>query len=92
MDKNKIERIKQEARKIFKAEEDAIVYLYGRWLDEREYEDFKEYAEAMKKLLPEGYVFESASKRPFGMTVKLPSGFHVRLSVNSTQYSYKVTA
>lgn len=40
-------------------------YLEGRWQDEHEYEDFKEYIANIKTVLPEGAVFVSLTKKPF---------------------------
>ena len=40
--------------------------LYGRWLDEREYEDFADYATAMSKLMPDCFKFVKGTKQPFG--------------------------
>lgn len=47
---------------------DRLWYLYNRWLDEREYEDFKDYEAELKKLAetaPE-IEFKKGVKRPFG--------------------------
>lgn len=47
-------------------------YLYDRWQDEREYEDFKDYTAEMKALLLDAdptAKFIKSSKRPFGCTV-----------------------
>ena len=47
-----------------------LIYLYGRWLDEREYEDFNEYIDFMKsnfeKLNITDSKFIKAGKHPFG--------------------------
>jgi len=51
-----------------------ICYLAGRWQDEKEYEDFKDYADHMKELcrthLPTS-IFIKGNKRPFGFNVKV---------------------
>lgn len=45
-------------------------YLYARWMDEKEYEDFNEYAKQMKLLVKDTpAIFIKASKRPFGFTI-----------------------
>lgn len=31
---------------------DTFIYLYERWQDEKEYEDFEEYVQAMRKSIP----------------------------------------
>lgn len=51
----------------FHATFDNIGYLYSRWLDEREYEDFADYEKYAKQLLPDGFFFIKMTKRPFGM-------------------------
>lgn len=48
-----------------------LCYLYSRWLDEREYEDFAEYAKVMSTMLPAEMTFGKASKRPFGFTFSM---------------------
>ena len=47
--------------------------LHERWLDERKYEDFKDYEEVMKKSIEdiEGVKFIKGSKRPFGFIVSI---------------------
>lgn len=48
-----------------------ISRLYGRWLDERQYEDINEYYEVLKKELPKWAVPLGMSKRPFGIRFKI---------------------
>lgn len=50
--------------------------LCGRWACEKEYEDFAEYAEVIKKNMPEGGEFVKATKRPFGVVYKAPAVSH----------------
>ena len=47
--------------------------LYGRWLDEREYEDFADYEAVMKKTVGnvKGVTFVKGNKRPFGFTIQI---------------------
>lgn len=61
-----------KARALLKDEQFAefMYNLYCRWLDEREYEDFADYATAIKKNLSAGIEFVKAHKRPFGLTFK----------------------
>lgn len=40
-------------------------YLYGRWQDEKEYEDFEEYRKAMAQKLPPGSEVLAFTKAPF---------------------------
>ncbi len=41
--------------------------MYGRWLDESKYENFDDYIEAAKALLPQDFKFVKMTKRPFMM-------------------------
>lgn len=43
--------------------------LYSRWLDEREYEDFKDYAKVMEERF--GLRFVRATERPFGCVIRV---------------------
>lgn len=43
-------------------------YLYGRWQDEKQYEDFADYVASMKTCLPKDAVFLTMTKRPFQVT------------------------
>jgi len=63
---------------------DNLFALQSRWLDEREYEDFDEYVEVMKKHVPEGYEFVKANKSPFGYTVKCKLGHKLQVKVATT--------
>jgi hypothetical protein len=65
--------------------------LYARWAEEKQHEDFNEYAEVLKKACPVGVEFVKATKSPFGMVIK-PAGFpySVQLLVNSKNFGWKV--
>lgn len=57
--------------------------LHARWAEEREYENFDDYAEAISKRLPPD-VFIKATKRPFGAIVRPKDfPFDVQISVTS---------
>jgi hypothetical protein len=65
---------------------DRLGYLAGRWSDEKEYEDFKEYEVEMKKMMPDKFTFVKGTKRPFGVNFKIadrPETFFVRVSVSA---------
>ena len=48
-----------------------VDYLEGRWQDEREYEDWTDYVESMRKVVEKnGLVFKSAGKNPFGVVAE----------------------
>lgn len=83
---------------IFDAMRDRIVYLYGRWQDEKEYEDWKDFVTEMKKEI-EAISMEKditlsvigCNKRPFGITFSMPhesNAYLVRFKINSSSYSW----
>jgi len=51
-----------------------LVYLYGRWCDEHEYEDINDYLTNFKQLVPDAI---KAHKRPFGFSVQCDDGVMV---------------
>lgn len=59
---------------------DVFANLYARWQDEREYEDFAEYAKVAKTIIPADCAFVSMTKRPFALTMKHTSGALIRLT------------
>jgi hypothetical protein len=46
-----------------------LCYLYERWQDEKEYEDWAEYAAVMSGMF--GELFVRATKRPFGCVIRV---------------------
>lgn len=78
---------KESWKNITQSEEkqERLFYLYGRWQDEKEFEDFKEYEDDMKKC------FENAikgTKRPFGVKIQCSDGvlhIHVKRKGNYLQ-------
>ncbi len=68
--------------------------LYGRWLDEQEYEDIKDYGDVIKKTLPEGLTMLKMTKRPFGFQCEAPE-FPARMfaiTMTVTAVKWKVIA
>lgn len=57
--------------------------LWARWQDEKEYEDINDYAEPIKAHLPQGFVLEKMTKRPFG--------FHFSLTHFKATYALTMT-
>ena len=51
-----------------------LVYLYGRWCDEHEYEDINDYLTNFKQVVPDAI---KAHKRPFGFSVQCDDGVMV---------------
>ena len=49
---------------------DKFSYLYHRWQDEKEYEDFSDYVDCMMKVMPNSAILVGGSEEPFGVTFK----------------------
>lgn len=78
-----------KAASIYKSMENVMTNLYGRWLDEKEYEDFSNYADVMKKEISGlGGEFVAASKRPFGFKYAL-AGATYQMTISARSYNYK---
>ena len=71
----KDDKVKTLAEKVFDGVGDLMGYLCGRWMDEREYEDFSDYEKAMKSEVEkfDGATFVKGTKRPFGFHFKADS-------------------
>ena len=72
--------------------QERLGYLYSRWQDEGQYEDFKEYGIAMHKastaLKMKGLTFVKATKRPFGLLVELEA-VQYQIGVNASSIYFK---
>lgn len=73
---------------LYKSAADTLGYLYNRWQDEREYEDFADYENEMRKLLPAGFVFWRGTKRPFGFRFMLDGNAYA-LEMTGRKYGWK---
>jgi hypothetical protein len=72
-----------EARTLsdFIAKHDKLTYLKGRWLDEREYEDFAEYKKIIKQIFEDaGYSVQS-----------IGASFTFKVSKNNAKLEAKLT-
>lgn len=51
-----------------------LEYLYERWQDEKEYEDWGEYEKVMMKMVEDlpNIVYNRSWQKPFGLIVRLP--------------------
>jgi len=75
---------------------DTLSYLYFRWKDEMEYEQFSDYAtrmnvvfsEKIKEIPMKNAVFVRGQKRPFGFQYDF-EGWRVTLSANSREIKWK---
>lgn len=62
-----------------------LVYLYERWLDEREYEDIGDYLATIQTVVPGAY---KMTKRPFGFKVRCEDGeIHVTFKIKGNYVS-----
>ena len=87
---------KAKATFLFNAMQNTFDMLFGRWQDEKQYEDFKEYEAYFKKMFDqfikevkmENAVFLKASKRPFGITFDF-EGWRFDFTATSREYRWK---
>ena len=57
-------------------------YLACRWLDEKDYEDIREYQKVLEKLVPDYVTITKMTRRPFGF----------RFMIDGREFFYKVFA
>lgn len=80
---------KETALKLFNDLEGLMSALYGRWLDEREFESIDDYSVNIKKhIVGIGGEFVKMVKRPFGFVYTL-GGATYQITINSSRYDYK---
>jgi len=72
--------------RIVEQKQNELFYLYQRWQDEREYEDFADYTAQMKTYFPD-FEFLKFNKRPFGFVARLKCGLAYQVKVNSNSLS-----
>jgi hypothetical protein len=83
---------------LFNAMQKTMEMLWGRWQDEKEYEDFQDYVdhlnkvlEAMKKqTMTTNAVFVKMQKRPFQFVFDF-EGWRVSFKMTARQYSWRAT-
>ena len=83
------EKFNKVGDRLVKKCQERLIEWYVRWSDEKEYEDWNDYVEAMKKIIPEDIEFVSASKRPFGFTVKITDTIGLSIGINSRTMTLK---
>lgn len=78
--------------RVMNSSADRLGYLWSRWQDEKEYENFGDYEAEMKKLAsahPE-IEFIRAGKRPFGFTARYRElSVNIVFSVTGSGVKYK---
>jgi hypothetical protein len=65
---------------------DFFGYLYGRWQDEKEYEDFQEYIDAVENRL--GLPIERMTKRPFEAVIFASRDWFIYFKATSRHIEY----
>jgi len=77
------------ANEFFTAVADTAASLYGRWLDEKDYEDINDYLPVVVKTADEfGVSIVKMTKRPFGFHFSV-DGRTFAMTVNTRTISYK---
>ena len=69
----------------------AFDYLYCRWQDEKEYEDFNQYVSAMMKYMPSDSTLVKGTKRPFGVIINY-GGTEIHIALKLTSKTMSLTA
>lgn len=75
---------------VYDATVDRLAYLYGRWLDEREYEDFSDYEAAIRAAVPGGVTVTQVIRRPFGFRFTIGDGAVYQMAVTTTRAAIKI--
>lgn len=85
-----VETRKAIARKLFEDLQDQMVYLSGRWADEHEYEDLKDYAEPLRPMIKAvGGSIVKMTSRPFGVIYTLGGVAYIITMKANGDYEYK---
>jgi hypothetical protein len=78
-----------KAKSFFQATIDIASNLYGRWLDERQYEDINDYQKPLNPIAQRfGIQITKMNKRPFGFNFTV-DGFNFTLAVKGNQISFR---
>ena len=89
---------KTKITSLFEKLENILSYFYSRWQDEKEYEDFQDYVDGVKKSFEKvvkevpmkNAVFVSMTKRPFKIVFDF-EGWKVSFIVTAKEYKWKAT-
>jgi hypothetical protein len=76
------------AKSFFDAAAGSLAQLYGRWLDEKDYEDIEDYMSALhEKAMAAGVALQNMTKRPFGVVFTCDGRtYHMTIKKNTAQY------
>ena len=84
---NDIKNLKETAEYINKNHVKTLIYLYERWQDEKEYENFNDYVEYFRKKVNSTI---KGTKRPFGFLVKCKNGI-LKISIKIQGKDLQIT-
>lgn len=80
---------KAKAAAIYKAAEQTVINLAGRWIDESQYEDIEDYAKPLIPIVAQlGGKVVKMNKRPFGFDFEI-GGARYQVRCTATTYSYR---
>jgi len=82
--------VMDELQRRFKPIMQKLEYLHDRWQDEKEYENWTDYVDVMRKLTPPETEFVKATKRPFGFEVKTKSGGGFSFFASARQAGFNI--
>lgn len=83
------QRANDAARKLYREIERTMIYLYGRWQDEHEYEEIADYAKPLKEACDKaGATDIHMTKRPFGFRCNI-GGFKYEFAMTATKYTLR---
>lgn len=86
LDEQTKQAMREFQEKVMTEMADKVGYLYDRWQDEKEYEDFADYkAEACRFCNEKGYKYMKLSKRPFTLTLRFNDAIIMDLVVTARQ-------
>ena len=80
----KIEQFAHDIEKLF-------IGLYSRWQDEKEHEKIEDYAEPVKKFLPERFEIVGMAKRPFSLKFTIGTEAEYAIFVKAAAYGWSRT-
>ena len=66
-----------------------LTVLYGRWQDEKKYEDIADYGKNIAAALPDGFTLTKMTKGPFGFefTIGTTARYHMKVTGRSVEWT-----
>jgi len=83
---------KSHINTIFEKMQEPILYLFGRWQEEREYEDWADYEQKMREEFAKvsshvAALIIKCTKRPFGLTFII-DGWEIVFKATASEYRW----